>query len=184
MRKAAFLDRDGVLNRAVVKAGKPFPPATVSELEILPGVEDSLQRLREAGYLTIVVTNQPDVARGTTTRSAVEAINTHLQQALALDAFYVCWHDDSAACGCRKPAPGLILQSASDYNVDRAASFMIGDRWRDIEAGQRAGCRTVWINRHYDERAPVGAEYETDELESAVSWIMKFNGKATNETRS
>lgn len=184
MRKAAFLDRDGVLNRAVVKAGKPFPPMNVGELEILPGVARSLERLREAGYLSVVVTNQPDVARGTTTRSAVEAINAHLRQALALDAFYVCWHDDSSACGCRKPAPGLILQSASDYNVDIAASFMIGDRWRDIEAGQRAGCHTVWINRHYDERMPVGADYETDEFESAVNWIMKFNGKAKDENRS
>lgn len=175
MRRAAFLDRDGVLNRALLNAGRPYPPTNFSELEILPGVSRALERLRDAGYLSIVVTNQPDVARGTTTRSAVKAINAHLRQQLALDGFYVCWHDDSAACQCRKPQPGLILQAARDSNVDLAASFMIGDRWRDVEAGQRAGCQTVWINRHYDERVPLNADYETDGLPSAVDWIMGFN---------
>lgn len=184
MRSAAFLDRDGVINRAFVRAGKPHPPANLGELEVLPGVARSLERLREAGFLSIVVTNQPDVARGATPRSAVEAINARLSEELALDAIYVCWHDDSDACSCRKPQPGLLLQAARDCNVDLKKSFMVGDRWRDIEAGQRAGCRTVWINRNYDERAPLGTDYETDGLPAALDWIMGVQGKATDENRS
>ena len=184
MRKAAFLDRDGVINRAFVHAGKPRPPANVGELEILPGVARSLERLREAGFLLIGATNQPDVARGTTSRSAVEAIHSRLHQELALDAIYVCWHDDSDACSCRKPQPGLILQAASDCDVDLTKSFMIGDRWRDIEAGQRAGCRTVWINRNYDERRPLGADHEAVDLPAAVDWIIGTQIEKTHETRS
>lgn len=172
IRRAAFLDRDGVINRAFVRAGKPHPPANIGELEVLPGVAHSLQRLRESGFLSIVVTNQPDVARGATSKSAVEAINSRLSETLALDAIYVCWHVDSDACTCRKPQPGLLSQAAKDCNVDLRKSFMVGDRWRDIEAGQRAGCRTVWINRNYDEPAPQDADYVADGLPAAVDWII------------
>jgi len=135
VRRAVFLDRDGVINASVVRGGKPYPPDRVEEVEVLPGVGDALVALRRAGYLLVVVTNQPDVARGTQTREAVDAIHAKLQGELALDAVYACLHDDADACHCRKPKAGLLLDAAKDLGIDVTASFMVGDRWRDIEAG-------------------------------------------------
>jgi D-glycero-D-manno-heptose 1,7-bisphosphate phosphatase len=173
MQRAAFLDRDGVINHAIVREGRPYPPANVAELTVLPGVPESLLRLRRAGFLAIVVTNQPDAARGATPRKDIEAINEHLRSNLALDDILVCWHDDAQACDCRKPKPGLLFKAADNYDVDLKRSFMVGDRWRDIEAGRRAGCRTVWIDRGYSERSPTDADYETDNFVSAVDWILR-----------
>jgi D-glycero-D-manno-heptose 1,7-bisphosphate phosphatase len=154
VNRAVFLDRDGVLNRALTRDGKPYPPATVDEVEILPGVQQALDRLKAAGYLLVVVTNQPDVARGTTARAAVETINAHLRAALPIDEFRVCYHDDKDQCGCRKPRPGLLTEAAAALDIDLARSWMIGDRWRDIDAGRAAGCRAILIDYRYDERAP------------------------------
>lgn len=179
MRRAAFLDRDGVINAAAVKNGLPHPPATPDGLRILPGVEKALERLHDAGYLTLVVTNQPDVARGVTSRSMVEAIHQRLRAALRLDGIYVCWHDDADRCNCRKPQPGLLLEAARHHNVDLAHSFMIGDRWRDVAAGQKAGCRTIWIKYGYDEEEPAPPiDYVADGLANAVDWILESTGMA------
>jgi D-glycero-D-manno-heptose 1,7-bisphosphate phosphatase len=171
-RRAAFLDRDGVINRAHVRSGKPCPPASVRELEILPGVGAAIGRLREAGYLSIVVTNQPDVARGTTTKAAVEAINERLCAELPLDAVYVCWHDDADRCDCRKPRPGLLLQAAREHRIDLHRSVMVGDRWKDVAAGKQAGCVTVWIDRGYAEATPQAPDYVADGLPAAVAWML------------
>ncbi len=171
-RAAVFLDRDGVLNRALRRDGKPVPPATVEELEIMPGARQALEELRGAGFLLIVVSNQPDVARGTQTRQAVEQINERLRTALPLDEIRVCWHDDRDGCGCRKPAPGLLTAAAEEHGISLPASFMVGDRWRDIEAGQRAGTRTVFIDHHYDERQPAGASAVVGSIAEAAAWIL------------
>jgi D-glycero-D-manno-heptose 1,7-bisphosphate phosphatase len=176
MRRAAFLDRDGVINRALVRDRRPYPPATLAELEILPGVPRALERLRAAGYVNIVITNQPDVARRNIERSAVEAIHRRLQDRLATDAFYTCWHDDADNCACRKPRPGLLHQAASEHNIDLGGSIMIGDRWRDIAAGQKAGCRTVWIRHGYDEPEPTGMDFVSASLAEAVDWILQSGG--------
>ena len=152
--RAVFLDRDGVLNRAIVRNGKPHTPAGLKDLEILPGVPEALRTLRAAGFLLIVVTNQPDVARGTQTREAVEAIDAALRAALPLDDIFVCYHDDPDDCDCRKPRPGLLIRAADKYRIDLAASFMIGDRWKDIEAGRRAGCRTILVDCDFAEKGP------------------------------
>ena len=116
MNKAVFLDRDGVLNRAIVRNGKPFPPNSVADMEILPGVADAMESLRSAGFLRIVVTNQPDVARGTQTRDAVEAIHNHLQSVLPITQIMTCYDDDDAS-PCRKPNPGMLLQAAETYAI-------------------------------------------------------------------
>jgi D-glycero-D-manno-heptose 1,7-bisphosphate phosphatase len=150
MRPAVLFDRDGVLNRAVVKAGKPYPPASVGELEIIPEALALLPVLA-AKYLLVAVTNQPDVARGIQSRSVVDTINARLLDALPLTAVLVCDHDDADNCGCRKPKPGLLLQAARLYDLDLSQSFMVGDRWKDIEAGHRAGCTTVFLDYHYAE---------------------------------
>lgn len=171
-RPGVFLDRDGVVNRAVVVDGHPFPPASVDDLEILDGVVDACDRFRRAGLAVIVVTNQPDVARGTTTQASVEAINRALCERVAVDEVVVCFHDNADGCGCRKPAPGLLVDAAQRWSVDLAASVMVGDRWGDISAGRRAGCATVFVDNGYAERHPEGQDLTVSNLADAVPWIL------------
>lgn len=167
-----FLDRDGVINRAIVEDGKPFPPKSVAEVEVLPDARDALLRLRDAGYVLIVVTNQPDVARGTQDREAVEEINRHLTSQLAIDEIFVCYHDDKEACDCRKPSPGGLLDAARRHDLDLSRSFMVGDRWRDVEAGQRAGCVPVFIDYGYAERQPAPPFLRVRSLAEAAEHIV------------
>lgn len=170
LRRAVFLDRDGVLNRAFVRDGKPYPPASLEELEILPGVPEALARLRQAGFLLIVVTNQPDVARGTQRREQVEAINDALKSALPLDEVVTSYEDGDSPR--RKPNPGMLLEAAERHRIDLARSFMIGDRWKDVEAGRRAGCRTVFIDYGYTERSPcAAANFTTRQIAAAAAWV-------------
>ena len=167
-----FLDRDGVLNRAVLRDGKPYAPASPEELEVIPDAAESLLRLRAAGYLLIVVTNQPDVARGTQERAVVEAINARLAAELPIDEFLVCYHDDAACCSCRKPEPGSLLDAAARHGIDLRDSFMIGDRWRDVEAGQRAGCSSLFLNYGYRERQPSAPYQRIHSLSEAAELIL------------
>src|SRR5262249_5208053 len=151
-RRAVFLDRDGVLNRAVVRRGRPYPPGSLSELEILPNVFESLTDLQKAGFLTLVVTNQPDVARGTQSRDIAEEMTARLRRELPLADIFVCYHSDADGCDCRKPAPGLLRQGAARYTLDMTSCYCVGDRWRDIDAGHNAGCRAILINYNYQEQ--------------------------------
>lgn len=173
MRKAVFLDRDGVLVRAIVRNGKPYPPASLDELEILPSVAEACAMLHEAGFLLIVVSNQPDVARGNQRREVVEAMNQVLRNQLPLDDIRVCYHDDADHCQCRKPAPGLLLRAAQDWNIDLSASFMVGDRWKDMEAGRRAGCKTIFVDYRYRERQPDCPDHRVRSLIDAVAFILE-----------
>lgn len=170
-RRCVFLDRDGVLNEAVLRQGRPYPPASVDELRVLPGVSESCAQLSRAGFALVVVTNQPDIARGDADPAVVEEIHARLRSQITLDAIYVCPHDDAANCACRKPRPGLLLRAASDLGLELGSSYIVGDRWRDIEAGQRAGCRTVFVERGYDERQPVGSDAIVAGLNEAEAWI-------------
>ena len=173
-RKAVFLDRDGVLNRAVVRDGRPYPPGTMAELQILPDAGSALGTLKDAGFLLIGVTNQPDVARGTHRRETVEAINAALLAALPLDDMLVCYHDDGDGCDCRKPLPGLVVQAAKRHGIDLSASFLVGDRWKDVETGRRAGCGTILIECGYAEAAPGSrpADHVVYSLSEAAGWIL------------
>lgn len=159
MRRAVFLDRDGVLIDTVVRNGRPYPIKDVDEMRVLPEVADACHRLKAAGYRLIVVTNQPDIARGTANGGDVDAINRRLAELLPLDAVRVCPHDDSDGCDCRKPKPGLLVAAARDFAIDLAASVMVGDRWRDVQAGHAAGCATVFIDYGYDEPRPERSDF-------------------------
>jgi D-glycero-D-manno-heptose 1,7-bisphosphate phosphatase len=176
MRRAVFLDRDGVINRAVVRDGKPYPPATLDGLEILAGVGPAVQRLKDAGFVLVGVTNQPDVARGTTPRATVEAINASLLATLPLDDILVCYHDEPDGCDCRKPRPGLLLQASRRFGIELRTSFMVGDRWRDVEAGRAAGCRTVFVDYAYAETGPKQPDATVGSLPEAVEWILSVAG--------
>ena len=178
-RRAVFLDRDGVLNRAVVRKGRPYPPASVDEVEILPGVVEALRGLKEAGFVLIVVSNQPDVARGKTPQATVDAINAYLAERLPIDRFITCYHDSGDGCDCRKPRPGMLQEGGREFGVDLVASFMVGDRWRDVEAGASAGCRTFFIDYGYDEKLPLSSDYRVFSLKEAALIIIS---EATNET--
>jgi D-glycero-D-manno-heptose 1,7-bisphosphate phosphatase len=177
-RRAVFLDRDGVLNAAVVRDGVPRPPGDLDELEVLPGVEEACMRLRTAGFELVVVTNQPDVARGTQTMEAVRRINNALLVTLALDEIIVCPHDDADGCACRKPKPGMLVDAAQRRGIDLAASFMVGDRWRDVEAGRGVGCRTVFVDRGYDERS-VQPDVSVSDLGEAAVWILETDERTS-----
>lgn len=173
-RKAVFFDRDGVLNRAIVRDGKPHPPSTLHELRIEEEAPAELRRLISQGFILICVTNQPDVARGTQTREAVESINDAIRKALPLKDIRVCYHDEADHCRCRKPEPGLLLDASQEYGLDLSSSFLIGDRWKDIEAGKRAGCCSIWINRGYEEKQPDPKDAVfVSSLKQAVDYIMK-----------
>jgi D-glycero-D-manno-heptose 1,7-bisphosphate phosphatase len=171
--RAVFLDRDGVVLNATVRDGKPYPPAELKASEFAPGAHDAMHRLKRAGFLLILITNQPDVARGSQSRLTVEAINQYVCGQVPIDDCFVCYHDDRDACDCRKPLPGLILRAAKRYSINLKGSFVIGDRWRDIDAGYAAGCRTAWIDFGYCERLPTHPpDITVKTLTDAVGWIL------------
>jgi len=146
VKRAVFLDRDGVLNANIERDGRPVAPTTLAEFRILPGAAEAVLRLKRAGFTLVVVTNQPDVATGRTPRSVVDAMNAQLRAAMPVDDIKVCFHVDEDRCACRKPQPGMILEAARERGIYLPDSFMVGDRWRDIEAGRNAGCKTILLN--------------------------------------
>ena len=171
LKRAVFLDRDGVLNDSVVRNGKPYPPNSLSELVISKGVKEGLVRLKDLGFLLLVVTNQPDVERGTQTREAVDEINNYLQSTLLLDKIYTCF-DAKDGGPRRKPEPGMLLEGMQEFGIDMSHSFMVGDRWRDIEAGRKAGCTSIFIDWGYDEEWPVNKpEYTVGSFSEAIELI-------------
>jgi D-glycero-D-manno-heptose 1,7-bisphosphate phosphatase len=172
--KAAFLDRDGVLNKPVVRNGKPYPPQSVEDFEIYPEAFGAVRNLHDMGLLVCVVTNQPDVARGTQTRAEIDAMHQHLRETLSIEHFYVCWDDDADQCDCRKPKPGLLTRAARDLGISLADSYMIGDRWRDVDCGYAAGCRTIFIDRGYSESLRKEPNFRARDLGEAVD-IIKVN---------
>jgi D-glycero-D-manno-heptose 1,7-bisphosphate phosphatase len=174
VRRAVFLDRDGVLNRLRHEGGVPRPPAGPDSLELLPGVEGALPRLADQGLLLVVVTNQPDVARGTLERAAVEAIHEKLRAELPLHDVLACYHDDADGCGCRKPRPGLLLRAAGDHAIDLSRSFLVGDRWKDVAAGRAAGCTTILIERPHSERDRCEPDYRAADLPGAARRILSL----------
>ena len=170
--RAVFLDRDGVLVRAPVVDGRPHSIRRVEELELEDGAFAACAALRAAGFLLVVVTNQPEIARGNVSRAAVDTIHARLRELLPLDDVRVCPHDDADGCACRKPKPGLLLDAAREHGIELERSFMVGDRWKDIEAGRNAGCTTVFLNREYSEAMPDHPDVTVRDLGEAVDWIL------------
>jgi D-glycero-D-manno-heptose 1,7-bisphosphate phosphatase len=176
-KRAIFLDRDGVLNRPVLRDGFPFPPASLDEFELYPGVAKGSAQLKAAGFILIVVSNQPDVGRGTQTREAVEAMHEKLRIAVpALDAIEVCYHAGARhgePCDCRKPKPGMLLRSAASHQIDLPRSFLIGDRWRDVDCAKAAGCRAVFIDHGYSEPLREKPDFTVANFAEAVARILQ-----------
>jgi len=172
-RRAVFLDRDGVIVEAFVRGGRPHSPGCLAELVIPPETKQCLDRLKERGFLLIVVTNQPEVARGTLSSAVLESMHQYIRRQLPLDEILVCHHDDADDCPCRKPRPGLILEAGRRHGIALELSFLIGDRWRDVEAGGNAGCTTILIDFGYREREPDRAPgARVSSLREATDWIL------------
>ena len=176
-KRAVFLDRDGVLNRPVVRDGRSFPPARMEEFDLYPEAVEACAQLKKAGFLLVVVTNQPDVGRGTQSRELVEAMHAKLRGAIpSLDAIEVCFHAGAAhgqPCECRKPKSGMLLRAAAALDIDLRQSFLIGDRWRDVDCAHAAGCRAVFIDHGYSETLREKPEFTVSNLSDAVSAILK-----------
>jgi D-glycero-D-manno-heptose 1,7-bisphosphate phosphatase len=170
---AVFLDRDGVLNEPLIHYGKPHSPREFREFAIRAEARASLDSLKRVGFLLVVVTNQPDIARGSASRAEIDAMNSKLATHLPLDAIEICEHDDKEACDCRKPKPGMLLRAGREFGIDLARSFMVGDRWRDVEAGRRVGCRTVLIGEGYGEMFPYAPTVKVASLGAATAWILE-----------
>ena len=177
MVKAVFLDRDGVINANLVRNGKPVAPTSLAEFRILPGAADAVRRLKDANFLTIVVTNQPDVRTGLTPKATMEAMHDEIRRQMPIDDFFICFHVDADNCACRKPKPGLILDAARKHNIDLASSYIVGDRWRDVLAGQASGCKTIFVDYGFVQDQSVTADQTVKSLAEAAGLILKSDYK-------
>jgi D-glycero-D-manno-heptose 1,7-bisphosphate phosphatase len=178
MVKAVFLDRDGVISANLERNGKPVAPTTLAEFRILPGVVEAVRRLKNAGFLLVVVTNQPDVATGRTPRATMEAMHAEIRRLMPIDDFMVCIHTDADNCSCRKPKPGMLLDAAKKYGIDLGLSTIVGDRWRDVLAGQAVGCRTIFVDHGYAQDQPAVPDHTVKSLAEAAGFIL--NGDSGN----
>lgn len=169
-RRAVFLDRDGVLNRLVMRNGIPCSPRSLDDFEWEEGAARAVQDLRNYGFFAVVVTNQPDIARGKMRKHVLDTMTKRLYEELSVDEVRVCPHDDGDLCHCRKPKPGMILDAVARWGIDCSFSFMVGDRWKDMEAGRSAGCRTILLDRTYNQG--VMCDYRLPYLKEAVALIL------------
>ena len=187
-RRAVFLDRDGVLNRPVIRDGLPFPPADLEGFELYPGVAEGCLQLKEAGFLLIVITNQPDVGRGTQSRETVEAMHAKLRNDIpAIDDIEVCWHAGarrSDPCDCRKPKPGMLFRAAANHQIDLQGSFVIGDRWRDVDCARAAGCRAIFIDHGYRETLREKPEFAVATFGEAVATVLQVVARSDLSNRA
>jgi D-glycero-D-manno-heptose 1,7-bisphosphate phosphatase len=172
--RIVFLDRDGVINRALEREAKPYPPRTLEEFEILPEVPAACAKLKAAGFRLVVATNQPDVGRGTLDKSVVETIHAHMLAQLPIDRVEVCYHagQGQSRCDCRKPRPGMLTHAARELNADLSQCWMVGDRWRDVDCGHAAGCKTIFIDRGYSEELRQPPDFRAKNLLEAAEIIL------------
>jgi D-glycero-D-manno-heptose 1,7-bisphosphate phosphatase len=172
-RKAVFFDRDGVLNRLVLRDGRHVSPRSVEEFQLYAEAAAAAADLRANGFLVFLVSNQPDVARGALSTADLDRMTAMLRKEVHLDGVAICTHDDRDACRCRKPAPGMIVDLAREWGVDLDRSFIVGDSWRDMEAGRGAGCTTILVARDGTENGTQPAsDARVRDLDAAVQYIV------------
>lgn len=178
-KKAIFLDRDGVINKVLLNNGKPFSPRKFDEFEFLPEVEKALNYLRKLGFINIVVTNQPDIARGLMEIEELNKMHALTREKLPIDNFMICPHDDEDNCRCRKPKPGMLIEASEKWDIDLKKSYLIGDSWKDMEAGKSACCKTILIDMPYNQR--VKSDYRVKNWDEAVKIIVNCELQIVNE---
>src|SRR5665647_2143097 len=171
MKKAVFLDRDGVINRTIFRNGKARAPYTMTEFALFDGVQQSIVELHNSGFLCIIVTNQPDVTRGWVSLESVEMINHKVRELLQIDDIKICLHTEKENCICRKPKPGMLIEASHDWGIDLSASFMVGDRFSDVAAGVTAGCKTILVGPGDEQGNFPSPDHRASSLLEAVPWI-------------
>ncbi len=172
-RRCVFFDRDGVLNAADVRDGKAYSPRSFAEFRLMGEAATVVREVKALGFLAIVVTNQPDIARGLMTQDELDLMLEHLRAEVPVDDIRHCPHDDRQGCDCRKPLPGMLIAAARDHRIDLAQSFIIGDSAKDMAAGLAAGCRTILLVREYNSDA--GADYRIDSLDELPPLLRQLN---------
>ena len=170
-KKAFFLDRDGVINESLVEKNKPKAPLDLSQFRIIEGVKESLQILKQKNYLNIIITNQPDVNLGILSKSTVSEMHKIIYEELAIDDIFVCFHNDKDNCFCRKPKPGLVYEAEKKWGIDTDNSFLIGDRWRDIDLASTLGIKSFFIDYNYNEPKPKNYNHKVSSLKEAVGLL-------------
>tara|TARA_B100001123_G_scaffold37743_1_gene39056 strand:- start:584 stop:1129 length:546 start_codon:yes stop_codon:yes gene_type:complete len=173
LKEAVFFDRDGVINQALVRRGHPYSPANLEQFTWVKGIHDVCEQLKSVGFVLICVTNQPDVGRGLQSHAAVENLHTKIMDALPLESIYSCYHDGIEDCACRKPKPGMLLEAANEYGVDLTRSWLIGDRWKDVDAGNAAGCKTVFVDYGYDEKLNTAPNHRVSDVREIPPVILQ-----------
>jgi D-glycero-D-manno-heptose 1,7-bisphosphate phosphatase len=149
--RAVFLDRDGVINKVILCDGKPYSPRKYDEFVLNDGIREAVCKMKELGYKILVVSNQPDLARGEITQGVLDLMTERMCGEIPIDNVYICPHDDIHQCSCRKPKPGMLLEAASRWEIDLSSSFIVGDTWKDMEAGKAAGCKTILLDALYNQ---------------------------------
>ena len=169
MKKAIFLDRDGIINKIILRNGKPCSPRIMEEFIILEDTKETVKILKDTGYTIVIVTNQPDVARRLMKIEDLEKMHNIIKEILCPDRILYCPHDDTDNCDCRKPKPGMIIKAANELNINFNKSFVIGDTWKDIEAGKSAGCITILVDTQYNKE--VKSDYRINNLKEVIEII-------------
>ncbi len=169
--RVVFLDRDGVINRVILRDGRPYSPRTIEEFVFNDGIQEAVRRLKEAGFKTIVVSNQPDLARGEIAQDVLDTMTRKVRSEIPVDDIYICPHDDVHQCSCRKPKPGMLIEAAMKWNIDLSASFFIGDTWKDRDAGRAAGCKTILLDAPYNQ--DVDPDFRIRAISECIDIICK-----------
>ncbi len=172
--KAFFFDRDGIINKSAIKNNKPFSPRYPKDLVLNYELSNFIKKLKEKNYLIIIVTNQPDIKNGKLTNYSLKVINSKIQKYFLVDDIYVCTHGKNDNCMCRKPKPGMLKKAGKKWNIEFEKSYMIGDRWKDIEAGASMNCRTIYIDYNYDEPKPKLYDYKFNSISKMIKEIGKI----------
>jgi D-glycero-D-manno-heptose 1,7-bisphosphate phosphatase len=180
-RKAVFLDRDGTLIVDQAYLHKP------SQVEILPGVIPALRAIQSAGYLLIIISNQSGVGRGYFTLEEVDKVNHHLgnllnKHGIKISGTYYCPHRPNEQCSCRKPEPGMVIQAIKEYKIDASHSYLVGDKWTDVEAAIAAGVEPVWLTKEFNDvnKHPRSITVTN----SLLSWTKLMNLEVCDDTHS
>ena len=173
-KKAVFLDRDGVINEVIFRDNvKPIAPWSIEEFKLCDGITEPLRELKNSGYLLFVVSNQPDISKGLIDIQVVQQMNDIIASQFPIKKVVFCPHEDRHNCSCRKPKPGMLIKLAEEFGVDLKRSYMIGDNWKDIVAGEAAGCKTILIKRAYNKT--VNADYSVQSLQKITN-IIHYTG--------
>jgi D-glycero-D-manno-heptose 1,7-bisphosphate phosphatase len=177
MNKSVFFDRDGIINKALVKNNKPYSPLTVKEFKFTDYIKLGCEALERAGFFLFIVTNQPEISRGNLQQNELNLINLLIYQTLPVKEILVCPHSHEDLCSCRKPSAKMISDAANSYNIDLKNSWLIGDRWKDIDCGFKAGCKTIFVDYNYDEILKEKPNFIVSSVSSAINIILEESKK-------